>query len=80
MRATAQTALFLLTVIELLLGLLAGSMALASLVTEVVARASSAGSVAFARRARLSPVTPRLRNDVAALLFGATAAPAGGAK
>lgn len=78
MRTIAQAALFLLTVIEMLLGLVAGSMALASLLTEVAARASSAGNEAFARHARLSPVTPRLRNDVASLLFGA--AHAGGAK
>lgn len=42
MRFLAHLALFLLTVLEMALGVLAGTIALVSLITEIVARATAA--------------------------------------
>jgi len=78
-RAFAHTALFLLTVLEMALGVIAGTIALASLIAETAARATAAGSDMFARRARLTPVSPRLRNELANVLSG-IANPAGGTR
>lgn len=71
-------ALFVLAVLEIVAGLLAGSAALASLVTEALARTTSAGARAFARRAGARPMTLRLRADLAAVL--STAVPEGGSR
>jgi hypothetical protein len=68
--AFAHTALFVLIVLELTLGLIAGSAALVSVITEMVARATAAGSDSFARRFRVSPVSPRLRTELATVLSG----------
>lgn len=66
----AHTVLFVLTVLEMLLGLIAGTIALVSLITETAARATAAGGDSFARRFRLTPVSPRLRTELATLLSG----------
>lgn len=79
MRFLAHLALFLLTVLEMALGVVAGTIALASLITEMVARVTAAGGDAFARRFRLSPVSPRLRTELANVLSG-IATPAGGTR
>ncbi|WP_420169086.1 hypothetical protein [Streptomyces violaceoruber] len=63
-----QAVLVLLTVLEMVAGLIAGSVALASLITEAVARAASAGTTQFARRAGADPVSLRLRDELAAVL------------
>lgn len=63
-----QLALLLLAVLEILAGLLAGSVALASLITEAVARAASAGTLSFARWVGADPVSLRLRDELAAVL------------
>ncbi|WP_060903074.1 MULTISPECIES: hypothetical protein [Streptomyces] len=80
MRALANTALFLLTVLEMTLGIIAGSIALASLITETVARATAAGGDTFARRFRLTPVSPRLRTELATVLSGIANPAAGGTR
>ncbi|MGI5444128.1 hypothetical protein ACQEV4_44335 [Streptomyces shenzhenensis] len=80
MRALANTALFLLTVLEMVLGIIAGSIALASLITETVARATAAGGDTFARRFRLTPVSPRLRTELATVLSGIANPAAGGTR
>ncbi|GGZ19709.1 hypothetical protein [Streptomyces nitrosporeus] len=77
MRFLAHLVLFLLTVLEMALGVIAGSIALVSLITETVARATAAGADSFARHARLTPTSPRLREELAALL-STMATPAGG--
>ena len=80
MRILANTALFLLTVLEMTLGIIAGSIALASLITETVARATAAGGDTFARRFRLTPVSPRLRTELATVLSGIANPAAGGTR
>ncbi|MDQ0964590.1 hypothetical protein QFZ66_008558 [Streptomyces sp. B4I13] len=80
MRTLANTALFLLTVLEMVLGIIAGSIALASLITETVARATAAGGDTFARRFRLTPVSPRLRTELATVLSGIANPAAGGTR
>ncbi|MFD7980850.1 hypothetical protein [Streptomyces sp. NPDC059071] len=76
MRTLAQTLLFVLTVLEFALGLVAGAVALASLITETIARAATAADEAFARRYRLARVSPKLRSEIATVLSG-IAAPGG---
>ena len=80
MRSLAHTALFLLTVLEMALGLIAGTAALVSVITEMVARATAAGGDTFARRFRLSPVSPRLRTELATVLSGIANPAAGGTR
>ena len=61
MKVLAHLALFLLTVLEMTLGVIAGVAALVSVITEMVARATAAGGDTFARRAHVRPVSrPRL--------------------
>ncbi|MEU8741872.1 hypothetical protein [Streptomyces halstedii] len=79
MRFLAHLALFLLTVLEMALGVLAGTIALVSLITETVARAAAVGGDSFARHFRLTPTSPRLREELAALL-STMANPAGGTR
>ncbi|MFF8506422.1 hypothetical protein ACF07L_38160 [Streptomyces anulatus] len=79
MRFLAHLALFLLTVLEMALGVIAGSIALVSLITEMAARATAAGGDAFARHFGLTPTSPRLREELAALL-STMATPAGGTR
>ncbi|MEU1863258.1 hypothetical protein [Streptomyces gardneri] len=79
MKTLAQTLLFVLTVLELALGLLAGTVALLSLITETVARAVARLDEAFARRFRLARVSPKLRKELAVVLYG-IATPAGGTR
>ncbi|MFD9241922.1 hypothetical protein ACFV0D_08305 [Streptomyces sp. NPDC059556] len=79
MKALAQSLLFVLTVLELSLGLLAGTVALLSLITETIARAVAALDERFARRFRLAPVSPKLRKELADVLYG-IATPAGGTR
>lgn len=74
-----HVALFVLAALEIVVGLLAGSAALASLVTEALARTTSAGTRAFARRTGSRPMTLRLRADLAAVLSTSTA-PEGGSR
>ncbi|SHK56138.1 hypothetical protein [Actinacidiphila paucisporea] len=77
MKAAVHFLLFLLTVLEMAAGLVAGCVALAGLIAEATARALSAGTSGFARRFNVQPVTPRLRNGLAAVLD--TPAPTGAA-
>ncbi|WP_432059624.1 hypothetical protein [Streptomyces sp. S1] len=69
MRTAAQILLFVLTVLELALGLVAGT----------VARAATAVDERFARRFRLARVSPKLRKELADVLYG-IATPAGGSR
>jgi len=80
MKVLAHVTLVLLTVLEMLLGVIAGAAALVSLITEIVARAMAAGGDTFARRARLSPVSPRLRTELANVLAGIANPAAGGTR
>lgn len=80
MRTVAHALLFVLTVLELALGLLAGVVALASLITETVARAIAAADERFARRFRLARVSPRLRAELADVLSGIASPTAGGTR
>ncbi|MFE5628052.1 hypothetical protein [Streptomyces sp. NPDC056543] len=80
MRTAAQILLFVLTVLELALGLLAGVAALASLVTETVARGIAAADERFARRFRLTRVSPRLRTELADVLSGIASPTSGGTR
>ena len=68
MRAAATVALFLLTVLSMSLGVIAGTVALTSLLTETAARVAASGGDRFARRYRLTPFTSGLRDEIAALL------------
>jgi hypothetical protein len=79
-RALAHLALFLLTVLEMTLGVIAGIAALVSVITEMTARATAAGGDTFARRARLRPVSPRLRTEMANVLSGLANPAAGGTR
>ncbi|MGA5067591.1 hypothetical protein ACPB9E_28100 [Streptomyces exfoliatus] len=80
MRNLAQILLFVLTVLELTLGLVAGTVALLSLITETIARAVASLDEAFARRFRLTRVSPKLRKELADVLYGITTTPAGGTR
>ncbi|GAA2572778.1 MULTISPECIES: hypothetical protein [Streptomyces] len=80
MRVLAHLALFLLTVLEMTLGVIAGVAALVSVITEMTARATAAGGDTFARRARLRPVSPRLRSELATVLSGIANPAAGGTR
>ncbi|MCC8341104.1 hypothetical protein LMJ38_35015 [Streptomyces sp. R1] len=75
--AAVYVALFVLSVLEIVAGLLAGSAALASLTTEAFARTTSAGARAFARWAGVDPMSLRLRADLAAVLSTSTATEGG---
>ncbi|MFD3728273.1 hypothetical protein [Streptomyces sp. NPDC058671] len=79
MKTLAQTVLFVLTVLELTLGLLAGTVALLSLITETIARAVAGLDERFARRFRIARVSPKLRKELADVLYGITT-PAGGTR
>ena len=70
-------ALFVLAVLEIVTGLVAGSAALASLTTEALARAVSAGAQAFARWVGVAPMSLRLRADLATVLSTSITAPEG---
>jgi uncharacterized membrane protein len=76
MRAFIISGLFLLTVLEILLGLVAGSVALVSLIVESIARGVAAGAHAMSRRCGTAAVLPQLRTELSGL-FSATT-PAGG--
>ncbi|MFC9338822.1 hypothetical protein ACFT0G_03720 [Streptomyces sp. NPDC057020] len=80
MKTFAQVLLFVLTVLELSLGLLAGTVALLSLITETIARAVTRLDERFARRFRLARVSPKLRKELADVLYGITTTPAGGTR
>ncbi|MEU9595040.1 hypothetical protein ACFCX6_35685 [Streptomyces sp. NPDC056353] len=80
MRVLAHLALFLLTVLEMTLGVIAGVAALVSVITEMTARATAAGGDTFARRARVRPVSPRLRTELATVLSGIANPAAGGTR
>ncbi|MFB6631985.1 hypothetical protein ACFCWY_18980 [Streptomyces sp. NPDC056362] len=80
MKTLAHILLFVLTVLELSLGLVAGTVALVSLITETVARAVAGLDERFARRFRLTRVSPKLRQELADVLYGITTTPAGGAR
>ena len=68
MRALATIALWLLTVLGMSLGIVAGTVALAGLVTETAARLAVASGDRFAKRHRLTPFTTGLRDELAAVL------------
>jgi hypothetical protein len=68
MRTLIHVALFVLVVLEMAAGLIAGSAALVSLLTEAVARSASAASRGFSRRVGIDPMALRLRADLAAVL------------
>ncbi|MFI8767308.1 hypothetical protein ACIGN6_20670 [Streptomyces sp. NPDC053792] len=80
MKTLAHILLFVLTVLELALGLLAGTVALVSLITETVARAVAGLDERFARRFRIARVSPKLRKELADVLYGITTTPAGGTR
>ncbi|MBP2581836.1 hypothetical protein J3A78_002314 [Streptomyces sp. PvR006] len=80
MKTFAQTLLFVLTVLELSLGLLAGTVALLSLITETIARAVARVDERFARRFRLARFSPKLRKELADVLYGITTTPTGGTR
>ncbi|MEE1813729.1 hypothetical protein PUR59_01565 [Streptomyces sp. SP18ES09] len=80
MKTLAHILLFVLTVLELSLGLVAGVVALVSLITETVARAVAGLDERFARRFRISRVSPKLRQEIADVLYGITMTPAGGTR
>ncbi|MFB6630672.1 hypothetical protein ACFCWY_12300 [Streptomyces sp. NPDC056362] len=80
MKTLAHILLFVLTVLELSLGLVAGVVALVSLITETVARAVAGLDERFARRFRISRVSPKLRQELADVLYGITTTPAGGTR
>ncbi|MFJ2568238.1 hypothetical protein ACIO02_35865 [Streptomyces sp. NPDC087568] len=80
MKVVAHLALFLLTVLEMTLGVIAGVAALVSVITEMVARATAAGGDTFARRFRVRPVSPRLRTEMATVLSGIANPAAGGTR
>jgi hypothetical protein len=67
-RTLATIGLWLLTVLGMSLGVIAGTVALASLLTETAARLAVTGGDRFARRHRLTPFTSGLRDELAALL------------
>lgn len=71
-------ALFVLTVLEILAGLVAGSVALVSLIVESIARGLAVGADATARRCGTAAVLPQLRVELSGL-FSATT-PAGGVR
>jgi hypothetical protein len=50
------------------LGVIAGTVALASLITETAARLAATGGDKFAERFRIAPFTSGLRDDLAGLL------------
>ncbi|MFJ4562107.1 hypothetical protein ACIP4Q_39380 [Streptomyces massasporeus] len=66
--ALLHLVLFVLAVLEIVAGLIAGSAALASLTTEALARTVSAGARSFSRWAGVDPMSLRLRSDLAAAL------------
>ena len=68
MRAFTVVSLFVLTLLGMSLGVIAGTVALASVITESAARASLAGADRFADRFHLSRISPQLRDDLARLL------------
>ena len=70
MRALATIALWLLTVLGMSLGIVAGTVALAGLLTETAAKVAVAGGDRFARRYRLAPFTSGLRDELASMLAG----------
>ncbi|MGW4850801.1 hypothetical protein ACWEPZ_06135 [Streptomyces sp. NPDC004288] len=80
MKTLAHILLFVLTVLELSLGLVAGTVALVSLITETIARAVAGLDERFARRFRLTRVSPKLRRELADVLYGITTTPAGGTR
>lgn len=80
MRVLAHLALFLLTVLEMSLGVIAGTAALVSVITEMTARATAAGSDSFARRVHVRPVSPRLRAELATVLSGIADPASGGTR
>ncbi|MBP5942585.1 hypothetical protein [Streptomyces acidiscabies] len=79
-RALAHLALFVLMVLEMTLGVIAGIAALVSVITEMVARATAAGGDTFARRVRVRPISPRLRTELATVLSGIANPAAGGTR
>ncbi|MFF9017275.1 hypothetical protein ACF09C_30460 [Streptomyces sp. NPDC014870] len=80
MKTLAQVLLFVLTVLELSLGLLAGTVALLSLITETIARAVAGLDERFARRFRLTRVSPRFRTELADVLSGIASPTCGGTR
>ncbi|MDX3686097.1 hypothetical protein OG893_09440 [Streptomyces sp. NBC_01696] len=80
MRSFVHVALFLLVVLEMAAGLLAGSVALASLITEAAARTVSAGAQGLARRAGVEPISLRLREELAAVLATTATTTSGGTR
>lgn len=80
MRSLVHVALFLLVVLEMAAGLIAGSVALASLITEAAARTLSAGAQGLARRAGVEPISLRLREELAAVLATTSTTTPGGTR
>jgi hypothetical protein len=71
--------LFVLALLELVFGIVAGCVAIAAIITEMLARAASAGATKLGGALGVDPVAPRLRQELAQLLL-VGAAPAGGAR
>ncbi|MGK4586036.1 hypothetical protein [Kitasatospora sp. HPMI-4] len=72
--------LFVLALLEIVFGVVAGCVALVGLVAELLARYTSAGAAALAGRLGVEPIAPRLRQELARLLFASMTTPAGGAR
>lgn len=68
MKTTATVCLFLLTALGMSLGVVAGVVALADLLTETAARLAVDTADRFARRFRVHPFTSGLRDELAAVL------------
>lgn len=68
MRTVLQIVMFVLAVLDLAMGVLAGSVALASLITEYAARAVAAITRGISRRTGAQPAVARLAKDLAGVL------------
>ncbi|MFJ9094620.1 hypothetical protein ACIRIR_24305 [Streptomyces globisporus] len=80
MRSFVHVALFVLVVLEMAAGLIAGSVALASLITEAAARTVSAGTQGLARRVGVEPISLKLREELAAVLATTATTTSGGTR
>lgn len=67
MKTIASICLFVLTVLGMSLGVVAGTVALASLITETAARAATNGADHLAAHLRVSPPRLQLRDELAGL-------------
>jgi hypothetical protein len=69
-RAVATALLWLMTVLALALGVVAGAVAVAGLLTETAARLGATSADRLARRYHLAPFTSGLRDELRAVITG----------